>query len=116
MEMQGFMYQWNKQQKAEGKPEWKLRIGVHTGKVVAGVIGQKKFAYDIWGDAVNIASRMESAGEPGKVNISEATYKEVEKYIQVEPKRTVAVKNRGELAMYFVRRIVGERVSNSVAR
>ncbi|MEL6134108.1 MAG: adenylate/guanylate cyclase domain-containing protein, partial [Bacteroidota bacterium] len=70
MEMQDFMRKWNYEQRSNGQPEWKLRVGIHTGKVVAGVIGKKKIAYDIWGDAVNIASRMEGAGEPGKVNIS----------------------------------------------
>ncbi|MDH5657341.1 MAG: GAF domain-containing protein, partial [Spirochaetia bacterium] len=69
--IQSFMHEMSDKKKAEGKSFWEIRIGVHTGPVIAGVVGKKKFAYDIWGDAVNIASRMESSGEPGKVNISE---------------------------------------------
>ncbi|MEO1414248.1 MAG: adenylate/guanylate cyclase domain-containing protein [Bacteroidota bacterium] len=111
MEMQDFMRKWNHEQRSKGQPEWKLRVGIHTGKVVAGVIGKKKIAYDIWGDAVNIASRIEAAGAAGKVNISEATFEEVKQFVQVEPQRTVEVKNRGEQNMFFVQRIIGERVA-----
>ncbi|MEJ0056711.1 MAG: adenylate/guanylate cyclase domain-containing protein [Bacteroidota bacterium] len=60
-----------KDNEKSGKPSWGIRIGITHGDLVAGVIGKSKFAYDIWGSAVNIASRMESAGEPGKVNVSE---------------------------------------------
>jgi len=81
---------------------WQMRIGLHSGPVVAGIIGNKKFSYDIWGDTVNVASRMESAGEPGKVNISFAT-KELlpEKYRTTERGR-LPVKNLGEMEMYFI--------------
>ncbi|MEO0899372.1 MAG: adenylate/guanylate cyclase domain-containing protein [Bacteroidota bacterium] len=113
MEMQEFMAKWNAEQRSKNQPEWKLRVGIHTGKVVAGVIPGKKFAYDIWGDAVNVASRMESAGEASKVNISETTFKDIEKFVRVEPKRTVPVKNRGEVGMYFVKQITAKRnISN----
>jgi len=111
MEMQEFMNRWNAEQRQRGEQEWKLRVGIHTGKVVAGVIGEKKFAYDVWGDDVNVASRMESSSEPGKVNISEATFQEVSPYIQVEPKRTVPIKNKGDIGMYFVKRITARRSS-----
>ena len=79
-----------------------VRIGINTGPVVAGVVGTRKFAYDIWGDTVNIASRMESNSEPGKINISDNTYKIIKDYFQCEYRGKLEVKNRGELKMYFV--------------
>lgn len=79
-----------------------IRIGINTGAVVAGVVGTKKFAYDIWGDTVNIASRMETNSEPGRINISEDTYHLVKEHFNFEFRGKLAVKNRGELNMYFV--------------
>ena len=78
------------------------RIGIHTGPVVAGIVGVKKFAYDIWGDTVNIASRMESSGESGKINISESTYKLVKDKFHCTYRGKVQAKNKGEIDMYFV--------------
>jgi class 3 adenylate cyclase len=109
MEMQEFIDIWSGKQRRKGEIPWELRIGIHTGPVVAGVIGQKKFVYDIWGDAVNLASRMEAYGEPGKVNISAATYELVRPYCDFEPKRRVEVKNRGQLDMFFVKEITALR-------
>ncbi|GAB4164184.1 MAG: hypothetical protein Tsb0033_25310 [Winogradskyella sp.] len=79
-----------------------IRIGVNTGPVVAGVVGTKKFAYDIWGDTVNIAARMESSSEPGCINISEYTYERVKPYFDCTYRGELEVKNRGKLKMYFV--------------
>ncbi|WP_411767576.1 adenylate/guanylate cyclase domain-containing protein [Winogradskyella sp. A3E31] len=79
-----------------------IRIGINTGPVVAGVVGSKKFAYDIWGDAVNIASRMESNSEPGKINISENTYSIIKPEFNCTYRGELEVKNRGKLKMYFV--------------
>lgn len=79
-----------------------IRIGINTGPVVAGVVGTKKFAYDIWGDTVNIAARMESSSEPGRINISEDTYQCIKDHFNCEFRGKLAVKNRGELNMYFV--------------
>ncbi len=79
-----------------------IRIGINTGPVVAGVVGTKKFAYDIWGDTVNVASRMESLSEPGKINISETTYELVKDTWTCEYRGVIEVKNRGALKMYFV--------------
>ena len=79
-----------------------LRIGIHTGPIVAGVVGTKKFAYDIWGDAVNLASRMESYGEPGKINISGNTFLHVKDQFNCTYRGEIAVKNKGDVAMYFV--------------
>ena len=72
--MQEYMNLKNEQRKLKGEPVWELRVGIHTGPVVAGVVGRKKYAYDVWGNSVNIASRMESNSEPGKVNVSHSTY------------------------------------------
>ena len=84
--------------------DFEIRIGIHTGPVVAGIVGVKKFSYDIWGDTVNTASRMESSGEAGHVNISEATYSLVkdEPAFQFTPRGKVKAKGKGEMEMYFV--------------
>jgi class 3 adenylate cyclase len=79
-----------------------IRIGINTGPVVAGVVGTKKFAYDIWGDAVNVASRMESNSEAGRINISENTYLRVKSYFDCEYRGEIEVKNRGFMKMYFI--------------
>lgn len=79
-----------------------LRVGIHTGPVVAGVVGTKKFAYDIWGDTVNIAARMESASRPGKINVSRDTYLEVRDRFECEFRGELEVKNKGMMQMYFV--------------
>jgi class 3 adenylate cyclase len=84
---------------------FEVRIGVHTGPVVAGIVGVKKFAYDIWGDTVNIAARMESGSEAGKVNISGTTYELVKDYFTCTYRGKVEAKNKGEVDMYFAERI-----------
>lgn len=102
MEIQQFMQQHLQQRKNEGKEIFEIRIGIHTGPVVAGIVGVKKFAYDIWGDTVNIASRMESSGEAGKVNISGSTYELVKDKFNCTPRGKIQAKNKGEIDMYFV--------------
>ena len=90
----------------EGKPAFEKRIGLHSGPVIAGIVGVKKFAYDIWGDTVNTAARMESSGEPNRVNISATTYELVKHlaWLRFEPRGLIHAKGKGDLEMYFVDR------------
>jgi len=81
---------------------FEVRIGINTGPIVAGVVGLNKFAYDIWGDSVNVASRMETLSEPGRINISESTYQIIKDVYECEARGEVQVKNKGNMKMYFV--------------
>ena len=102
LEIQSFMNQMKSLKEMMGFPYWELRLGIHTGPLVAGVIGEKKFAYDVWGDTVNTASRMESSGYPGRINISGATYELVKDFFDCEYRGRINAKNKGEVDMYFV--------------
>ncbi len=102
LEIQQFMQQHLSQRTHAGREPFEIRIGIHTGPVVAGIVGVRKFAYDIWGDTVNIASRMESSGEAGKVNISASTYELVKGEFSCVHRGKIQAKNKGEIDMYFV--------------
>ena len=112
LEMRDFIAEGKARKIAAGLPFFEIRIGVHTGPVVAGIVGVKKFQYDIWGDTVNTAARMESSGEPGKVNISATTCTLARMAqatgsapaLRFEPRGLVAAKGKGDLEMYFVER------------
>jgi adenylate cyclase len=108
LEMKEYMNRLKETSELEGMKYWDIRIGIHTGTVVAGVVGQKKLSYDIWGDTVNIASRMESSGEAGKINISGTTYEFVKEFFACEYRGKMPVKYKGELEMYFVNGILSD--------
>lgn len=105
LEMQEYMNKLKLSSEFEGMKLWDIRIGIHTGTVVAGVVGQKKLSYDIWGDTVNTASRMESSGEPGKINISGTTFEFVKDFFICTHRGKMPVKYKGEIDMYFVKGI-----------
>lgn len=102
LEISSFMTRMREEKTAGNKPYWQLRIGIHSGRLVAGVIGQAKFAYDVWGDTVNTASRLESSGQAGRINISRATYEQVKDFFVCQYRGRVVAKNKGEIEMYFV--------------
>jgi adenylate cyclase len=102
LEIQKYIQSRNELKKETGNLPWDLRIGIHTGPVVAGVVGRKKYAYDIWGSTVNTASRMESNGETGRVNISADTYELVKDHYVCTYRGKILAKNVGEVDMYFV--------------
>jgi class 3 adenylate cyclase len=104
LDMQAFMERYNAGRRELDKPGFCMRLGIHTGPVVAGIVGVNKFQYDIWGDAVNTASRMESCGAVGQVNIREATYDLVKHVpdLVFTPRGKVSAKGKGEMEMYYV--------------
>ncbi|WP_367391696.1 adenylate/guanylate cyclase domain-containing protein [Lewinella sp. LCG006] len=104
LEMQAFLEEQKQERIRIGKPYFEARIGIHTGPVVAGVVGVKKFAYDIWGDTVNTAARVEANSEAGKVNISETTYGLIKYDFECIHRGKVQAKNKGLLDMYYVQR------------
>jgi class 3 adenylate cyclase len=103
MQIQEMMHEMNKD--ADGI-RMDIRIGIHTGPVVAGVVGMRRFAYDIWGDTVNFASRMESSGAPGRINISDRTHSRVKDFFACDARGKVATKERRDYDMYFVKGVL----------
>jgi class 3 adenylate cyclase/DNA-binding response OmpR family regulator len=108
LEIQNYMNTLNDSKVLNHLPVWELRLGIHSGPVVAGVVGKKRFAYDIWGDTVNIASRMEQSGHVGWVNISGTTYEYVKDFFDCDYRGKIETKNLGKIDMYFVNRIKPE--------
>jgi len=105
LDIRTFMKEYQEDRIKNGRVHFVARIGIHSGPVVAGVVGTKKFAYDIWGDTVNLAARMEAGGVPGMVNISESTMELVKNYYETEYRGNIEVKNKGEMKMYFVKAV-----------
>lgn len=105
LEMQDFMAKRKEENQQTGKPAFEMRLGIHAGPIVAGIVGVKKFQYDVWGDTVNTASRIESNGMVGKVNISESLYHLIKSEVKFtfEYRGKIQAKGKGELDMYFVR-------------
>ena len=102
LDMQHFVKEFGITNKIQNLPVFEIRVGIHTGPLVAGVVGSKKFAYDIWGDAVNLAAQMEQNSEAGKVNISGETYALVKDHFKCTHRGKIAAKSKGEVDMYFV--------------
>tara|TARA_B110000240_G_scaffold31565_2_gene33830 strand:+ start:438 stop:1994 length:1557 start_codon:yes stop_codon:yes gene_type:complete len=97
-----------KQVNATKNIDWEIRVGITTGEIAAGVLDTKRPMFDVWGSSVNIASRLQEAGSPGKVNISEETYREIYPYFDCEERGDIDTKNVGKISMYYVKRIKKE--------
>lgn len=106
LEIRQAMARANEQRERLNMTPWRLRIGIHTGNVMSGVVGKDKFTFDIWGDSVNVAQRMQAASDPGRINVSESTYQHVKSYFAAEPRGSVEVKNKGAMSMYFLDRLL----------
>ncbi len=102
IDMQRWLASWNAGREQQGLPRFDARIGIHCGPVVAGVVGSRKFAFDIWGDTVNVAARVEQAGMGGRINLSGAVYQAIRGHFPCEYRGKVEAKNKGEIDMYFL--------------
>ena len=103
--MQAFVSRLNAQRAKLRMPAWEIRIGIHTGPVIAGVVGRQRFAYDVWGNAVNVAARMEQCGEAGRINISAATHAQINPHFDCESRGEIEAKNKGPMEMFFLERL-----------
>lgn len=108
LELQRIIKELGVEREESGRRAWQLRVGIHTGPVVAGVVGKQKMTYDIWGDSVNIAKRIESACVPGMVNISASTHEIIKDYFECEHRGKILAKHKGHIDMYFVKSLKAE--------
>ncbi len=104
-EMLDFSFQFSASQKRKGLPEFHFRFGINSGPVITGIVGAKKFAYDVWGDTVNVAARMEQSGEVDQINISVSTYQLVKEKVRCKERGMIHAKNKGSIDMYFAESI-----------
>ncbi|HMW07540.1 MAG TPA: adenylate/guanylate cyclase domain-containing protein [Leptospiraceae bacterium] len=102
LKIQEFLRKYEKSQERKGLPSWKVRIGIHTGQVVCGILGEQRFNFDIWGDTVNTAQRMEAYGEAEKINVSKEVYEDTKEFFNFESRGKIQVKGKGDMEMYFV--------------
>jgi adenylate cyclase len=107
LDMQSYIRERN----STSKIQWLMRAGINSGQVIAGIVGTNKFTYDVWGDTVNIASRMESSSLPGRINISGATYDLIKEHFDCEYRGKLNAKGKGEIDMYFVNHSRGEQIN-----
>jgi class 3 adenylate cyclase/HD superfamily phosphodiesterase len=108
LEIQDYMAQRKKVAEDEHRETWELRVGIDTGPIIAGVIGTQRIAYDMWGDTVNVASRMEMTCDPGKINITGRTYEHIKPFFNCTFRGKILAKNKGYINMYYVDRIIPE--------
>ena len=113
LELQRIIKEMAVEREEMGKKALQLRIGIHSGPIVAGVVGKQKMTYDIWGDTVNISKRIESACVPGMVNVSASTYDIIKDYFECEHRGKILAKHKGRIDMYFVHKIKPEFSENS---
>ena len=108
LEMQAAIAKINAGRQKLRLPSFQFRMGLHTGAVIAGVVGRQRFSYDIWGNAVNVAARLEAHSEPDRINVSDAIYHQMSPYFDFTAKGSVVVKNKGPINMYYLDRIKPE--------
>ncbi len=108
LEILDHMARLNRQREKLRLPAWEVRIGINTGPLIAGVVGKHKFTYDVWGNTVNVAERIEAACIPGRINVSESTWGQIKSRFDCEARGDVEVKHKGRVGMFFVNRIKPE--------
>jgi class 3 adenylate cyclase len=116
LDMLGVVDAFRKERERLRLPFFEVRFGIHTGPVIAGVVGRRRFTYDVWGDAVNVAALMEANGEPGRINLSEAVYQHVKPYVEATGRGAIEVKNKAPIPMYFLERLKPEYSADAAGR